>query len=284
MNPELFSHLEAQGIVSPTEVPRLAGTIEHNVRMGRLVNVMGGNYAAREQADSFEIRVAALRATYPNCVLARETAAKLSWWPELTPELVQFCHRQRVPERRGFAAERRTIEKDLIVWDGTHFLTNPALTVLDLTDTLGGTAIDESLRRGAVTLEDLRHALLLTRGRRGNRQRAQLVRESRAEPWSELEREAHVRLRKAHFPGWVANHHVRVGERDYYLDLAVPDLKLAAEIDGWQHHREFRSFVSDRARWNALTLAGWTLLVFTASTIDQLVGQMQAAVALINSR
>lgn len=30
----------------------------------------------------------------------------------------------------------------------------------------------------------------------------------------------------------------------YFLDLAVPELKLAAEIDGWEHHKSFESFVA----------------------------------------
>lgn len=128
------------------------------------------------------------------------------------------------------------------------------LTVLDLTDVLGGAVIDEALRRSAVTLDDLHHALECTRGRRGNKERARLVAESRDEPWSELERQAHVILRQSRFPGWVANHPVEIRGKRYCIDLAVPELKLAAEIDGWAHHKTFQSFVSDRRKWNDLTL------------------------------
>lgn len=41
------------------------------------------------------------------------------------------------PARKGFAFERREIPAELKVWNGEHFSTNPALTVLDLTDVPG---------------------------------------------------------------------------------------------------------------------------------------------------
>lgn len=157
--------LEEHGYLSLSEHPELKKAVEWQVARGNLVRVLGNCYTDAHAADSLEVRVTAARLTYPNAVFLRETAARLSWWPE-------------------------------------------PLTVLDLTDVLGGAVIDEALRRSAVTLDDLHHALECTRGRRGNKERARLVAESRDEPWSELE----------------------IRGRRYCLDLAVPEMKLVAEV------------------------------------------------------
>ncbi|AQP45537.1 hypothetical protein [Tessaracoccus flavus] len=271
--------LDRHGFLSVSEHPRLKHAVAHQVSVGRLVRLLGDSYVEASTAESFELRVAAARQTYPNGVLVRETAARLSWWPELNVPAVQMAQAGAI-RRWGFAFERREIPHELKIWNGEHFITNPALTVLDLTDTLGGTAIDEALRRSAVTLDDLRHALDCTPRRRGNRLRARLVAESRDEPWSPLEREAHVMLRRSRVPGWVANHPVEIRGRRYYLDLAVPDLKLAAEIDGWEHHKTLQSFIADREKWNDLALDGWLLLHFTARSLEDLVPQLRQAYAI----
>ena len=87
-------------------------------------------------------------------------------------------------------------------------------------------------------------------------------------------------LRRSRFPGWVANHPVEIRGRRYYLDLAVPDLKLAAEIDGWEHHKTLQSFIADREKWNDLALDGWLLLHFTARSLEDLVPQLRQAYAI----
>lgn len=50
------------------------------------------------------------------------------------------------------------------------------------------------------------------------------------------------------------------------VDLAWPDLRLAVEYDG-DHHREREQFRRDVERLNALRLAGWTVLRFTADDV-----------------
>jgi hypothetical protein len=50
------------------------------------------------------------------------------------------------------------------------------------------------------------------------------------------------------------------------VDLAWPDLRLAVEYDG-DHHRERAQFRRDVERLNALRLAGWTVLRFTADDV-----------------
>jgi hypothetical protein len=52
------------------------------------------------------------------------------------------------------------------------------------------------------------------------------------------------------------------------LDLAWPELKVAAEYDG-DHHREQAQFRRDVARLNALRESGWVVLRFTADDLDE---------------
>ena len=63
---------------------------------------------------------------------------------------------------------------------------------------------------------------------------------------------------------WTAGVRVRVdAEQEYWLDLAVEDVKLCVEVDGWTVHSRAEAFHSDRERRNALTMAGWTVLRYT---------------------
>ena len=87
--------------------------------------------------------------------------------------------------------------------------------------------------------------------------------DSRDEPWSEAEREAHRLLRAAGIRGWRTNLPVALGPACYYLDIAFPERRLALEIDGRAFHSDRVSFERDRSRQNDLVLAGWTVLRFT---------------------
>jgi very-short-patch-repair endonuclease len=60
-------------------------------------------------------------------------------------------------------------------------------------------------------------------------------------------------------------HRVVVGSRRCRIDIAYPDLRIAMEIDGWEHHRSRTAFDEDRARANDLVVAGWQVLRFTST-------------------
>jgi very-short-patch-repair endonuclease len=47
------------------------------------------------------------------------------------------------------------------------------------------------------------------------------------------------------------------------VDFAWPDLRLVLECDGFEHHASPEAFNRDRRRWNALSRAGWRLVVIT---------------------
>jgi len=64
-------------------------------------------------------------------------------------------------------------------------------------------------------------------------------------------------------------HRVSTGTRRCRIDLAYPALRLAIEVDGWEHHRTRSAFDDDRARANDLVAAGWNVLRFTSTMTDE---------------
>ena len=87
--------------------------------------------------------------------------------------------------------------------------------------------------------------------------------------------------RRAGIDGWVTNHPVVVGEKLHYLDIAFPELRLNFELDGWEFHSGYSSFVEDRRRDVNLSKAGWSVLRFTDPSVDELV---EAATVMIPRR
>ncbi len=56
--------------------------------------------------------------------------------------------------------------------------------------------------------------------------------------------------------------------RKYRIDIALPDRRLAVEVDGWEWHGKHKGdFERDRERQNLLTIHGWRILRFTAGSI-----------------
>jgi len=92
----------------------------------------------------------------------------------------------------------------------------------------------------------LYQAFTLTPGRSGNGKRRRLLLESRREPWSRVEREAHALLVDEGITGWVANYPIWRFGVPYCIDVAFPDAMLAIEIDGWEFHG---AAAFERDRW-----------------------------------
>jgi len=72
------------------------------------------------------------------------------------------------------------------------------------------------------------------------------------------------------------------------VDAAMPALKLAIEVDGFEHHSTPEQFQHDRLRQNELVALGWTVLRFTwddvvhrpaevGRIIEQAIGRLSAA-------
>lgn len=275
---EVRSIVAREGVVSRRQHPELAGAITSLTAAGHLVALLPGVYVVPERRGDFRHRVLAATVADPDVVLVGETAARLTFWPELTTSTVECTTRWERAPRPGFVFSRRVVPPELVVDHGLLRIADPALTALDLCTSRGGDGIDRALRARATTLDRMRRALELTAGRVGNLDRRSLLLDSRDEPWSAAERLCHRLLREARVHGWKANWPVDVRGSRYYLDVAFPRLKVVLEIDGRLHEDEPDLFESDRWRQNALVLEGWTVLRFTWRMLQEHPDQVLAAV------
>ena len=62
------------------------------------------------------------------------------------------------------------------------------------------------------------------------------------------------------------------------VDFAFPEIRLAIEVDGYEHHASLHAFQHDRARQNELVAAGWTVLRFTWDDITRRPEQVATAI------
>ena len=141
-------------------------------------------------------------------------------------------------------------------------MTTAALTAIDI----GADAIDFALRTGAATLDDMRKALSDIPWQPGNVARRLVLQESSNDPWSTAERRFHGLLRAAGIEGWRGN--VEAAGTGYTVDVLFRSERLVIEIDGHAYHGD-ANFEHDRWRQNAIVLAGWRVLRFTWTMIDE---------------
>lgn len=194
-------------------------------------------YWARDQRLTSEALVysALLWATAPS-VLSGLAAA---WQHDLLPEAPAIVDitvplRRCLRPPRGIRVSRRDLaEVDRVEQDGVR-VTGLPLTILE----------------AAVAL-----------GRRGSGAVAALLAAAADRAASAAERKAIVLLRGAAITGWELHHRLA----GYELDIALPRLKVAIEIDGWAWHHDPASFRRDRQRQNALVLRGCALAAHTAA-------------------
>lgn len=282
MHPELEHHIRTDGAIARRAHPELANAIRHALATGQLVPLIPGTYSV---GHTFETLIAATRLWDPDAVFTGATAAKLSWWDDLPVDTVTATVR-RVSERTipGLRLFGGKIDPDLVFEHCGLRLVHPAWSALELTDLLGGEAIDEALRRRATTLPAMRWALGQMQQRAGNAQRRKLLLDSRDEPWSELERESHRLLRRGKITGWKGNQRIVLPSGSVrYADLAFRKPQLAIELDSWKYHSSYEAFVEDRRKDIELTLHGWTVLRFTKATMDDLVPTIRAALRMLNA-
>lgn len=214
------------------------------------------------------MRIAALAASVPRAVLTGPAAARVTYWPEIAVPVVVAAVSHARPATAGFVFVRRRIAPELIIGHRGLRMTTPALTTWDLTPSLGTGAIDEGLRRRAVTLAQLRVALDLSRGRRGNAERRRQLLDSRGEPWSAAERKLHRLLRRVGYRGWSAHFEVRLQGRQFFLDVAFPGQRVAIEVDGRLVHSDRAVFEADRHRQNLLVAEGWRVIRLTWAMLE----------------
>jgi very-short-patch-repair endonuclease len=287
-HPDVAAILDVRGVIARRQHRELARSIDRMIAAGKLIAVLPGVYA-RPPGTGLTTRMAAIMAWNPDAVLVGAAAARAWFWQDISCPIVEVAV-SRCPEfdRPGIRFAKRRIPPELVAECWGLRMTVPALTAVDLCTELGGDAIDVALRSRAATLDDMWLALALTPDRPGNKLRHELLHESRSSPWSPPERRFHRLLRAAGITGWDGNVAVRGPNWRCQVDVAFEAEKLAAEVDGRAHHNTAAAFEKDHVRQNRLVLAGWTILRFTPTMIDNdpdgVIAAVQEALAQLRGR
>jgi very-short-patch-repair endonuclease len=265
-------------LISRKQNPELATALDWLIRRDQLVSLLPGVYATRAAALNPIARIQATQLWDADAVVSHEAAARVTFWPHIRLTQVRVAACSRTARREGYELSQRKIPAELIVTREGIRCTSPALTALDLTEALGGDAIDTLLRSRQATLSHVWEAFAITRRRRGNGQRRLLLLESRDNPWSPAERRAHRLLREEGISGWEGNYPILIRGTAYYMDIAFPKAKLVVEIDGREFHEGPEAFEQDRLRQNDLVNAGWRILRFTPRMLKERPGMVLAVI------
>lgn len=193
------------------------------------------------------------------------------WWDMDVPDdghvhITRF-DRRRLDWPAGVRVHRVAIDETCVVRHRGLWVTTRSETVLDCMGWLspGRAAVlgDRALQQGWLTTAHVTRRLENSPGRWGNRQLRRLALRLGDRAHAESERRLHAILRRAGISGWVPHLNVVVAGRRYELDVALPDARIAIEVDGYAYHSGDDRFQRDRTRQNALVGAGWRVLRFT---------------------
>lgn len=232
---------------------------------GELVRPLPGYLTTPQGAHTWEVRlrIGSLWAG-PDAVVTRHAAARLTFWRTCDNNTVSFTVRDPPRSQPGWPVVNSTVPHELTWLRSGLRITNPAYTAVELAvEDDGPSIIDRALHSRQATLAAMKTALCAMQGRRGNQVRAQLLEDSRDEPWSELERRGHRLLRQRRITGWRTNVWVETMNGGYFVDVLFRRARLVVEFDGWEFHGDREAFEHDRRRRNELVLAGYTVLNFT---------------------
>lgn len=263
---ELGRRLAANhGVVAASQGPELRSSLRSMVRRGELVRAYPGVYLQAGRAADPATRVtAAAQWAGGRAVVTGHAAAALSYWPETRPSAVDLVLPDHVRSSRGDARVwRGSIPADHVMSAGQLLLTRPAWNAVWLARWDDGEAIERALRAGAMDVDQMARALADMKGLVGHDTRRTVVRNSRNAPWSAAERHLHRILRTAEIGGWQGNWRVRVAGTTWILDVAMPGIKFAIEVNGYEFHSSRQSFIRDHEKLAALQEAGWTVLWVT---------------------
>jgi very-short-patch-repair endonuclease len=254
-------------------------TLDRRVAEGTWQRLYPGVYRlAGAPTTRRQTAFAACLAWGDDAVISHRAAACLFDLAGLKPGALELT----VPPRRRRALPHLVYRSDLPRADVTVVdaipVTTPARTLIDVATVCDADvveeALDDALRRRLVTPARLRWRLRDLRGRPGTKLIAMLLAMRTGTPESVLETRFLRVLRSSGLPAPQLQH--RIGP--YRVDFAYPDARVAIECDGYAHHASRRQFEADRARRNAITAKGWTVLHVTWDqlTDDAVVDQIVA--------
>jgi very-short-patch-repair endonuclease len=210
-------------------------------------------------------------ALWTNGVISHRTAAGLWQIPTASSDSIHVTVGDR--RSRRYPPWMRLHRVPLIPDADTDQLedlrvTSRVRTILDLLRTerpgAAQSLLDRSLQQCWLGAADLQRSVVEGRGRSGNTQLRKLL--AGLEPGAEAESERllHRILRQSGCTGWIPQYQIVLPGRRIRVDVALPQHRLAIEVDGKLYHDEFSDrFEDDRARQNELINAGWRVLRFT---------------------
>jgi hypothetical protein len=229
------------------------------VAAGFLLRVHRGVYRLPGAASSLEQRaLAAVWACGPGAVASGQMGADL-WRLFERPSglIVVTVPYERAPKRPGILVRRTTdLPKRDVTVLGKIPITTVARTIRDLPRHLTEEAFDTAIRLGRLRPDIFESAP----GYLGELARDRL---GLGVPHGKIIRKAIALLRKAGLPDPVREHPIRSGGRNYFIDLAYPEKRIAIECRGQAPHWGRERFQYDIERSNALELAGWDEYTFT---------------------
>jgi very-short-patch-repair endonuclease len=234
---------------------------------------------------------AALLAGGPRAVLSGWSAARVHRWAWTSRQLQPACvavPRHHHVRLSGVVVLRWWLPPEHVtrMADGV-WVTRPARTLADClrlaSPDLQEDMLDHALLRRWTDVDSLREVTASLAGHPGVMLLRALLAGVDSGARSHAERLAQQVLLRTGLSGWVWNHPITLpGGGVAVIDAALPELRLAVEIDGRAHHSGPREFQRDRTRQNALVALGWTVLRFTWADLvhrpDDVVRAVLAAV------
>jgi very-short-patch-repair endonuclease len=206
------------------------------------------------------------------------------------PELIHVIRpdRDHLPTPKGVRIHRVPVPPNVVIRVDGLPVTTPRWSLIDHLGRLPASAAfrlaDRAFQQGWLDPSDLDFRLRHFKGRKGNALLHRILEQSGDQAAAESERLLHRLLKRAGIAGWRANHRVvAAGRVVAVVDVAIEDLRIAIEVDGWAFHSDVDRFQRDRTRQNELVALGWTVLRFTWTDLndrpDYVVAAIRAAIA-----
>lgn len=276
---ELARQAAGQHSLLTTEQLRAAGLtasgLSYRTGRGRLRPVHRGVYAVAGIDPSFEQRLLAACLCAGLDAVASHRSALVLW--DISPldeETVEISvRRHRALQIREVVVHRSLdLSSSDIVRRRRIPVTKPARALVDAGAVLPPWAVERSLEMALsarlVTVGGVRGVLdaLSERGRSG----CGVIREildNRALGERKSESELEWRMAKlcctCGLPRLAYQHELTIAGRRRRVDFAVPELRIAIEVDGYEHHSRRAVWQDDLQRQNELQAAGWIVLRFS---------------------
>jgi hypothetical protein len=270
------------------------GAIQRRLDGRGWTSLHDGVYRVGGAAPSREQRLlAAVLAVGPVAAASHRSAAELHglWTP--VPAVVEISTTRECSPELGDVKVHRLADlhpRWITAVDGVP-CTTVARTLVDLGAVLPEPSVarcfDRAYGRTLVSVSAVKHALdaVARRGRRGaGVMRRVLAPHLGCEPVAGVFEARMARLlAQQDLPAAVPEYEVwHDGRFVARVDFAYPEQQLAIEVDGFAAHSSVDAFRRDRARQNALVAAGWTVLRFTWTEVDD--GSPQVGITIRNAQ